>query len=85
MARGRCALAAALGAGFGALTLLPGGAFLEHPVCKAGAAVLMLLAAFGRSERLLRTGGLFLVLSPAPLGAGCCCSPGAAGGFREGP
>lgn len=65
MARGRCALAAALGAGFGALTLLPGGAFLEHPVCKAGAAVLMLLAAFGRSERLLRTGGLFLVLSCA--------------------
>ncbi|MFR0911329.1 MAG: sigma-E processing peptidase SpoIIGA [Evtepia gabavorous] len=42
---------------------------LEHPVCKAGAAVLMLLAAFGRSERLLRTGALFLVLSCAFGGA----------------
>ena len=59
--RGRTALAAALGAAYGGLALLPDWGFLEHPVCKAGAAVLMLLAAFGRSERLLRTGALLLV------------------------
>ena len=59
--RWRVALAAGLGAGYAALTLLPGWAFLEHPACKAGAAVAMLLAAYGRSEKLLRTGGLFLV------------------------
>ena len=67
--RGRTALAAALGAAYGGLALLPDWGFLEHPVCKAGAAVLMLLAAFGRSERLLRTGALFLVLSGAFGGA----------------
>lgn len=63
--RGRCALAAALGAVYGAVSLLPAAAFLEHPVCKAGAAVGMLLVAFGWKERLLRTGGLFLLLSCA--------------------
>ena len=63
--RWRVALAAGLGAGYAALTLLPGWAFLEHPACKAGAAVAMLLVAYGRSEKLLRTGGLFLVLSCA--------------------
>ena len=63
--RGRCALGAALGAGYALMTLLPGWAFLEHPACKAGAAVGMLLAVYGRSERLLRVGALFLVLSCA--------------------
>lgn len=43
---------------------LPGD-FWEHPACKAGAAVGMLLLAYGRSERLLRIGALFLVLSCA--------------------
>ena len=62
---GWCALGGGLGAGYALLTLLPGWAFLEHPVCKAAAAVVMLLAAYGRSERLLRVGGLFLVLSCA--------------------
>lgn len=62
---GRCALGAALGAGYALLTLLPGWAFLEHPACKAAGAVVMLLAAYGRSERLLQVGGLFLVLSCA--------------------
>lgn len=71
--RGRTALAAALGAAYGGLALLPDWGFLEHPVCKAGAAVLMLLAAFGWSERLLRTGALFLVLS-------CAFGGGAAAG-----
>lgn len=35
--RGRTALAAALGAAYGGLALLPDWGFLEHPVCKAGA------------------------------------------------
>lgn len=61
----RCALGAGLGAGYALLTLLPGWAFLEHPACKAAGAVVMLLAAYGRAERLLRVGALFLVLSCA--------------------
>lgn len=65
VSRGRVALAAGLGVGYGALALFPPWGFLEHPVCKAGAAVGMLLVAYGRSERLLRTGALFLVLSCA--------------------
>ena len=65
----RYALSAALGTGYGLLSLLPGWGFLEHPACKALAAVGMLLAAFGRSRRLLRTGGLFFVLSCALCGA----------------
>lgn len=64
-APGRMALGAALGAGYAALALAPGWGFLEHPACQAGAAVVMLLAAYGRSEKLLRTGGIFLVLSCA--------------------
>lgn len=62
---GWCGLGAALGAGYALLTLFPGWGFLEHPACKAGGAVVMLLAAYGRSDRLLRVGGLFLVLSCA--------------------
>lgn len=63
--RGRVALAAGFGAVYGALALVPAWGFLEHPACKAGAAVGMLLLAYGRSERLLRIGALFLVLSCA--------------------
>ena len=62
---GRCGLAAVLGAGYALLSLFPGWDFLGHPACKAGGAVVMLLAAYGRSDRLLRVGGLFLVLSCA--------------------
>lgn len=65
----RYALGAALGTGWGLLSLVPGWGFLEHPVCKALMAVGMLLAAFGWSGRLLRVGGLFLVLSCALSGA----------------
>ena len=63
--RWRTVLAAAAGAAYGALALLPGLALLEHPVCKGGAAAGMLLAAFGPSARLARRGALFLVLSCA--------------------
>ena len=71
--RGRTALAAALGAAYGGLALLPDWGFLEHPVCKAGAAVLMLLAAFGRSERAAADRG-------AVPGALLCLRGGAAAG-----
>lgn len=63
--RGRYALAAAFGTGYAAATLLPQTSFLSHPVCKAGAAVWMLLIAFGKSKRLLRNSALFLTLSCA--------------------
>ena len=62
---GRCLLGAGVGAAYALLSLLPGWAFLGHPACKASGAVVMLLAAYGRSDRLLRVGGLFLVLSCA--------------------
>lgn len=62
---GRCALGAGLGAGYALLALLPGWGFLTHPICKAAAAVAMLLVTYGRSDRILRIGGLFLVLSCA--------------------
>lgn len=57
--------AAGIGTLYAVLSLLPPWGFLEHPACKAAAAVIMLLIAFGNSPRLLRTGGLFLVLSCA--------------------
>lgn len=63
--RRRLALAAGLGAGYGVLTLLPGLGALGHPVGAALAAAGMLLAAYGPSDRLLRRGALFLVLSCA--------------------
>ena len=47
------------------LTLLPGLGALGHPVGAALAAAGMLLAAYGPSDRLLRRGALFLVLSCA--------------------
>ena len=40
-------------------------AFLLHPLCKLGAAVLMLLCAFGGSRRLLRTGLIFFAVAAA--------------------
>ena len=75
--RGRTALAAALGAAYGGLALLPDWGFLEHPVCKAGAAVLMLLAAFGRSGGCCGQGRCSWC-SPVPLGGA------AAGGHGPG-
>lgn len=63
--RSRCALASALGTVYAGLALLPCGGFLEHPFCKGGMAAAMMLVAFGRTRRLLRSGGLFLVLSCA--------------------
>ena len=61
----RCLTAASLGAVLGAISLLPWGGFLAHPAGQAAAGAGMVLTAYGSSDRLLRTGGLFLVLSCA--------------------
>ena len=52
--RGWLALGAAIGAAYAAAAVLPGMGFLLHPLCKLGAAVLALLAGYGKSRRLLR-------------------------------
>ena len=61
----RLALGAALGALYAAAVFFPGMAFLLHPACKLGAAVLMLLCAFGGSRRLLRLTLVFFGVSAA--------------------
>ena len=63
--RSRCLAAAVLGSALGAVSLLPWGGFLSHPAGQAATGAGMVLTAYGRSDRLLRTGGLFLVLSCA--------------------
>ena len=50
----RLAAGAALGGLYAAAIFFPGMGFLTHPLCKLGAAVLMLLTGFGGSRRLLR-------------------------------
>ena len=65
--RGRWAMGAAVGTVYAALALW--WPVLEHPVPCAGAAALLLIAAYGTGRRLLRTGGLFLLLSCALAGA----------------
>lgn len=54
ISRLRLGLGALLGAAYAAGIFLPGCAWLSHPLCKLCAAVLMVLAGFGRSRRLLR-------------------------------
>ncbi len=63
--RGRLALGAALGGGYAVTLFLPGLGFLAHPLCKGGAAVLMLLLGYGHSRHLLRVGVVFLAVSAA--------------------
>ena len=65
ISRRRCLAAAGLGAALGAASLLPWGGFLAHPAGQAATGAGMVLTAYGSSDRLLRTGGLFLVLSCA--------------------
>lgn len=67
--RGRTALAAAWERPMEDWPCCRTGAFWSTRSARPAPAVLMLLAAFGRSERLLRTGALFLVLSCAFGGA----------------
>lgn len=61
----RMGLGAGLGALYAVLVFLPGLGFLLHPMCKLGAAVLMLLCAFGGSRRLLRVTLVFFGVSAA--------------------
>lgn len=61
----RMGAGAALGALYAAAVCLPGTGFLLHPLCKLGAGVLMLLAAYGHSRRLLRVSLVFFGVSAA--------------------
>ena len=63
--RWRLALGAALGALYAAAVFFPGMGFLLHPLCKLGAAVLMLLAGFGGTRCLLRVTLVFFGLACA--------------------
>lgn len=63
--RPRFALGAVLGAVYAAAVFFPGMGFLTHPMCKLGAAVLMVLVGFGDSRRLLRVLLVFFGLSCA--------------------
>ena len=65
----RLALGALVGGGYAAACFLPGLAFLALPPVKLCAALVMVLAAFGGQEHLLRMLLLFLALSCA-LGGG---------------
>ncbi len=61
----RMAGGAALGAAYAAAVFFPHMGFLLHPLCKLGAAVLMLAAAFGGSKRLLRVSLVFFAVAAA--------------------
>lgn len=63
--RWRFALGAGLGGLYAVAIFLPGLAFLSHPLCRLASAILMLLAAYGGSRRLLRQGLLFFALTCA--------------------
>lgn len=63
--RWRFALGAGLGGLYAVAIFLPGLGFLAHPLCRLASAVLMLLAAYGGSRRLLRQGVLFAALTCA--------------------
>ena len=54
---------AALGGLYAVALFLPGMGFLNHPLCRVAAGVLMVLAAYGGSRRLLRQGLIFLALT----------------------
>lgn len=65
LSRWRLAAGAALGALYAAAVFFPGMGFLLHPLCKLGAAIMMLLAGFGGSRRLLRVTLVFFGLACA--------------------
>lgn len=61
----RFALGAVLGGFYAVAIFLPGLSFLSHPLCRAASALLMMVAAYGGSRRLLRQGILFVALTCA--------------------
>lgn len=63
--RVRMALGALLGGIYAAAAVLPGMDFLLQPVCKVGAAVLMVVVGLGSSRRLLRQTVIFFALACA--------------------
>ena len=63
--RRRFGLGAVLGGLYAVGLVLPGGAFLSHPLCRCASAALMMLVAYGGSARLLRQSVLFLALTCA--------------------
>ena len=65
LARLRFLLGAALGGLYAVAIFLPGLSFLARPPCRLAAAVLMVLAAFWKSRRLLRQVVIFFALSCA--------------------
>lgn len=65
MRRLRLACGASLGALYAAAVFFPGMGFLTNPLCKLGAAILMLLCGFGTSRRILRVTLVFFGLSCA--------------------
>lgn len=65
LARLRFLLGAVLGGLYAVAIFLPGLSFLARPLCRLAAAVLMVLAAFWKSRRLLRQVVIFFALSCA--------------------
>lgn len=63
--RWRFVLGAVLGGLYAVAIFLPGLSFLVHPLCRLASMLLMLLAAYGGSKRLLRQGILFVALTCA--------------------
>lgn len=61
----RMAAGAVLGGAYAAAVVLPGMAFLLHPICKIGSAVLMVVVGLGASRRLLRQSVIFFALACA--------------------
>lgn len=61
----RFAGAAVLGGAYAVGLFLPAARFLGHPLCRTGAAALMLVTAYGGSRRLLRQCLIFLALTCA--------------------
>lgn len=63
--RQRFALGAVLGGLYAVALFLPGLGFLAHPLCRAAAALLIMVVSYGGSRRLLRQGMLFVALTCA--------------------
>ncbi|MBU5434511.1 sigma-E processing peptidase SpoIIGA [Pseudoflavonifractor sp. MSJ-37] len=61
----RLGAGALLGGLYAGAVFLPGLGFLAHPLCRLGAAVLLLLTAYGGSRRLLRVSLVFFAVSAA--------------------
>ena len=65
----RFALGAVLGGLYAVAIFLPECSFLSHPLCRAASALLMMVAAYGGSRRLLRQ-GILLVARTCAFGGG---------------